>query len=154
MKKTVIFLGLILIFYSCSVQKSPVFIKVDDIEIINISSDTIRLSASAYFNNPNNVGGKVFTDDIKVSINGAEVAQVSSDVFKVPANKDFAMPLKVAIPTKSLFENSKNGILGGLLNSILNKSVNVQFKGNLNYVVLGFKKEFIIDTTEEIIIKF
>ena len=154
MKKTVIFLGLILIFHSCSVQKSPVFIKVDDIEIINISSDTIRLSASAYFNNPNNVGGKVFTDDIKVSINGAEVAQVSSDVFKVPANKDFAMPLKVAIPTKSLFENNKNGILGGLLNSILNKSVNVQFKGNLNYVVLGFKKEFIIDTTEEIIIKF
>ena len=55
------------------------------------------------------------------------------------------MPLKVAIPTKNVFENNKNGILGGLLNSILNKSVKVQFKGNLNYVVLGFKKEFILN---------
>lgn len=154
MKKTVIFLLLFLIFYSCSVKKAPVFLKVDDIKIINISSDTIRLGANAYFNNPNDVGGKIFTDEIKVMVNGTEVAQVSSDVFKIPARKDFAMPLKVAIPAKSVFENNKNGILGGLLNSILNKSVKVQFKGNLNYVVLGFKKEFIIDKTEDITIKF
>lgn len=145
---------LFLIFYSCSVKKAPVFLKVDDIKIINISSDTIRLGANAYFNNPNDVGGKIFTDEIKVMVNGTEVAQVSSDVFKIPARKDFAMPLKVAIPAKSVFENNKNGILGGLLNSILNKSVKVQFKGNLHYVVFGFKKEFIIDKTEDITIKF
>lgn len=153
MKKAVIFFGFFLVFFSCSVKKSPVFLKIDDIKIINIASDTIRLGANAYFNNPNDVGGKIFTDEIKVFIDGAEVAQVTSDVYKIPARKDFSIPLKIAIPTKRVFENTKNGILGGLLNTLMKKPVKVQLKGNLNYVILGFKKEFIIDKTEEIIIK-
>jgi len=153
MKKGLILLVLIFVFFSCSVKKAPVFLKVDDVKIVTIASDTIRLGANAYFNNPNNVGGKISTDDIKVIINGEEVAQVSSDKFKIPANTDFAIPLKVAIPTKRIFDTSKNGILGSLLNSILNKSVNVQFKGTLNYSFLGFKKVFIIDKTANINIK-
>jgi hypothetical protein len=153
MKKTLIFFGIFFVFYSCSVKKIPVFLKLDDVKIINIASDTIRLGVNAYFNNPNDVGGKIFTDDIKVLVNEVEVAQVTSDVFKIPARKDFTIPLKVAIPTKRVFENNKNGILGGLLNSILNKSVKVQFKGTLQYVFLGFKKEFIVDKIEEIYIK-
>ena len=154
MKKLVIFFGIFLFFFSCSVKKALVFLKVDDIKIINITSDTIRLGANAYFNNPNDVGGKMYTDQIKVIINDAAIAQVSSDVFKIPSRKDFTIPLKIAIPSKQIFENKKNGILGGLLNVLTNKPVKVQLKGNLNYVVLGFKKEFIIDTIEEIIIKF
>ena len=154
MKKLVIFFGIFLFFFSCSVKKAPVFLNVDDIKIINIISDTIRLGANAYFNNPNDVGGKMYTDQIKVIINDAAIAQVSSDVFKIPSRKDFTIPLKIAIPSKQIFENKKNGILGGLLNVLTNKPVKVQLKGNLNYVVLGFKKEFIIDTIEEIIIKF
>lgn len=153
MKKAVIFFGFFLVFFSCSVKKSPFFLKIDDIKIINIASDTIRLGANAYFNNPNDVGGKILTDEIKVFIDGAEVAQVTSDVYKIPARKDFSIPLKIAIPTKRVFENTKNGILGGLLNTFMKKTVKVQLKGNLNYVILGFKKEFIIDKTEEIIIK-
>jgi hypothetical protein len=153
MKKTLIFFGIFFVFYSCSVKKIPVFLKLADVKIINIASDTIRLGVNAYFNNPNDVGGKIFTDDIKVLVNEVEVAQVTSDVFKIPARKDFTIPLKVAIPTKRVFENNKNGILGGLLNSILNKSVKVQFKGTLQYVFLGFKKEFIVDKIEEIYIK-
>ncbi|NCT09487.1 MAG: hypothetical protein GW772_05330 [Flavobacteriia bacterium] len=153
MKKVVIFFGFFLIFYSCSVKKSPVFLKVDDFKIINIASDTIRLGANAYFNNPNDVSGNIYTNNLKVFINEADVAQVSSDVYKVPARKDFAIPLKIAIPSKRFFENTKNGILGGLFNTLMNKPVKVQLKGKLDYVVLGFKKEFIIDKTEEIIIK-
>lgn len=154
MKKLVIFFGIFLFFFSCSFKKAPVFLKVDHIKIINITSDTIRLGANAYFNNPNDVGGKMYTDQIKVIINDAAIAQVPSDVFKIPSRKDFTIPLKIDIPSKQIFENKKNGILGGLLNVLTNKPVKVQLKGNLNYVVLGFKKEFIIDTIEEIIIKF
>ncbi len=83
-------------------------------------------------------------------VNGAEVAQVSSKEFKVPAKKEFAIPLVVEIPTRQIFKNNKNGILSGLLNSILNKSIKVQFKGELRYKVLGFSKVYPIDKTEEI----
>ena len=154
MKKLIYFLFLFLLINSCSVKEPPVFIKVDNIKITSFSSDTIRLNAEAFFKNPNDVGGKISTDEIKVIINGAEVAQVFSDEFEVPARNEFTIPLKVVIPASRVFENNKNGILGGLINSIFNKSVKVQFKGELKYKVLGFSNVYPIDQTEEIKIKF
>lgn len=138
---------------SCAVKKKPVFVKVDDVKLLSLKTDTIRFGANAYFKNPNDIGGKISTDEIKVIVNGAEVAQVSSEEFKVPARKDFTIPLKVVIPAKRVFENNKGGILGGLINSVLNKSVKVQFKGELKYKVLGFSNVYPIDKTEEIKIK-
>ena len=140
--------------YSCSVKKPPVFLKVDDIKLISYASDTIRLNANAYFENPNDVGGKISTDEIKVIINGVEVAQVLAEDFKVPARKDFTIPLIVNIPSKNIFANKKDIFLGGLINSIITNKVKVQFKGNLRYTVFGFQKEFLVDKTEEIKIKF
>ncbi len=150
MKNILYFSILFLLITSCAIKKKPVFIKVDNVKIISIVSDTIRLKAEAFFKNPNDVGGKISTDEIKVIINGAEVAQVSSEEFKVPARKDFVIPLKVVIPAKRVYENNKNGIIGGLINSILNKSLKVQFKGDLKYKVLGFSNVYPIDKTEEI----
>ncbi|TVZ55202.1 late embryogenesis abundant protein [Lutibacter sp. Hel_I_33_5] len=150
MKNRIIFGFIILLISSCSVKKKPVFIKVDDVKVVSLKLDTIRLSANAYFKNPNDIGGKISTDEIKVIVNGAELAQVSSEEFKVPARQEFAIPLKVVIPSNRIFENNKNGILGGLLNTFLNKSIKVQFKGDLKYKVLGFSKVYPIDKIEEI----
>ena len=140
--------------HSCSVKEYPVFIKVDNVKLIAVASDTIRLQANAYFQNPNDVGGKISTDEIKVIINGAEVAQVSSDEFKVPARNEFSIPLKIVIPSKRIFENNKNGILGGLINSIFKKSIKVTFKGNLKYKVFGFSNTYPVDMTKDLKIKF
>ena len=153
MKKWGFFI-VVLFIVSCSVKKKPIFIKVDDIKIMSITSDTIRLKASAFFKNPNDIGGKLDTDEIKVIINGTQVAQVSSEEFEVPARKEFNIPLKVVIPAKKIFGDNRNGILGGLINSILNKSVKVQFKGDLKYNFLGFSDVYPIDKTEDIKIKF
>jgi len=150
MKNLVYFIFLCLFILGCSVKKKPVFLKVDDLKLISFKSDTIRLKAAAYFENPNDVGGKISTNEIKVIINGAELAQVSSDEFKVPARKAFAIPLKVFVPAKKVFENNKNGILGGLLNSVLNKSIKVHFKGDLKYTFFGFSKVYHIDQEQEI----
>jgi hypothetical protein len=150
MKNTLYFFVLLLLISSCSVKKKPVFIKVDNVKIVSITSDTVRLKAAAFFKNPNAVGGKISTDEIKIIVNGATVATVFVDEFKVPARAEFQVPLTAVIPTKKVFENNKNGILGGLINSILNKSIKIRFKGNLKYKVLGFSKTYPIDTTQEI----
>ena len=86
--------------------------------------------------------------------NGIEVAQVSSEEFKVPARKEFVIPLQAKVPVKKLLNSDKNGMLGGLLNSLLSRKVTVRLKGNLEYMVLGFKQEFLVDKTKEIKIKF
>ncbi|MEO9570566.1 MAG: LEA type 2 family protein [Polaribacter sp.] len=150
MKNFLYFTLIVFVITSCSVNKQPVFVKVDNIKVTSFSSDTIRLKAEAFFDNPNDVGGEISTEEIKVIVNGAEVAQVSSEEFNVPARKEFSIPLVVVVPAKKVFKNNKNGIIGGLLNSIINKSVKVQFKGVLKYKVFGFSSEYLIDETEEI----
>ncbi|PQJ78796.1 LEA type 2 family protein [Polaribacter porphyrae] len=153
--KNIVYLVLVfIVLFSCSVKEKPIFIKVDNLKLISYKRDTIILKADAFFQNPNDVGGKISTDEIKVIINDSEVAQVSSDEFEVPARNQFTIPLKVAIPAKRVFENNKNGILGGLLNSLLNKSIKVQFKGDLKYKVFGYSSTYLIDNTQDVKIKF
>lgn len=154
MRKTVYFLVLFSVILSCSVNKEPVFIKIDNLKLLSVKSDTIRLKANAFFQNPNDVGGKITTDEIKVIVNNTEVAQVSSEEFKVPAKNEFIVPLQVSIPTKKVFENGQNGVLGGLLNSILQKSIKIQFKGDIKYKVFGYSSEYPVDITQDLKIKF
>jgi len=119
MKKLACFLVIFFLIASCSVKKKPIFLKVDDVKVLSFKLDTIRLQANAYFKNENDIGGKISTDEIKVFVDGIDVAKVSSEEFKVPANKEFAVPLQVMIPSKKIFSNKKGGLLGGLLNSVL-----------------------------------
>ncbi|MGC6285102.1 MAG: LEA type 2 family protein [Polaribacter sp.] len=153
MRKLAVLIILFIGVFGCSISKKPVFLKVDDVQVVSVQSDTIRLKANAYFKNPNDVGGKIATDQIKVIVNGAELAQVSSEEFKVPSRKDFTIPLSVVIPAKQVFENNRNGILGGLINTLLNKTIKIQFKGDLKYKVLGFSKVYPVDKTQEIKLK-
>ncbi|MGJ8760534.1 LEA type 2 family protein [Polaribacter sp. AHE13PA] len=150
MKNLIYFVLFFTFITSCSVREKPIFIKVDNVKVSSFKGDTIRLKASAFFENPNDVGGVISTDEIKVIVNGAEVAQVSSDEFEVPARKEFSIPLMVVIPAKKVFDNNKNGILGGLLNSFLNKSIKVQFTGDLKYKVFGYSSVYPIDQIQEI----
>lgn len=141
-------------FLGCTVNKQPVFKKVDNFKVLSVSADTIRIKADAFFDNPNDVGGKISTDKIIVFANDVEVAHVFSKEFKVPASNNFQIPLVAKISTKKLLDTNKNGVLGGLLKSLLLRKVKIQLKGSLDYKVLGFKKEFLVDKTEEINIKF
>ena len=150
MKNKLYFLVLVLVLSSCSLQKEPVFIKVDNVKVLSIALDTIKLKAIAFFENPNNVGGSISTDEIKIYVNDTEVAQVFSEKFKVPAKDNFSIPMIAYIPTKNILSSNKNGVLGGLLNSLLTKKVKVRIKGNLHFSVFGFKKEFLVDKTQEI----
>lgn len=154
MKNTFYFLVLLTLIYSCSVKKPPVFKKIDNVKILSFKSDTIRLKADVFFENPNDVGGKISTDDLKIIVDNTEVAQVIAEEFKVPAKKEFSMPIFANIPAKNLFDSNKKGILGSLINSLLTNKINVRIKGKLEYVVFGFQKEFLVDKTEELKIKF
>jgi hypothetical protein len=154
MRKALYFLSLIFVTFSCSVNKEPIFIKVDDIKIISYDADTVKLKAIAFFENPNVVGGEISADDLDIFVNNIAVAQVFLENFKVPAKNEFSIPLTANISTKTLLNTNKNGLLGGLINSLITKKVNVRIKGNLTYVVFGFNKEFLIDKSEAIKINF
>ena len=107
MKKVIYFLVAVFTLYSCTVNQEPEFIKIADVKVASVKNDTIRVKASAFFKNPNTVSGKISTEKISVYFENQEIAQVFAENTKVPANKEFFIPLEAVIPTKKLFQNNK-----------------------------------------------
>ncbi|WP_431135426.1 LEA type 2 family protein [Psychroserpens mesophilus] len=151
MKQLIILLTLIISFTSCSVKEKPVFLGIENIKVLESTSKKIILTADALFMNSNDIGGELQTDEIKVFVNGNEMASISTNSFEVPAKHEFSIPLTTNIPTDSLFSN-KN--LSGLLGSLFNKKIEVQYKGDITYKIFGFSHSYAIDETENINLKF
>ncbi|GAA4885634.1 hypothetical protein GCM10023311_05520 [Flaviramulus aquimarinus] len=135
---------------NCSVNEKPEFIGLENIKVLESTSKYVTFTADALFLNPNDIGGELQTDEIKVLVNDNEMASVSTESFKVPAKKEFTIPLKTNIPTDRLFSNKS---IGGLIGSLFSKKVKVQYIGNIKYNVLGFSYTYNIDKTENIKIK-
>lgn len=150
MKKLIILLTITCCFLSCKFKEKPEFLRVENIAVAESNSEFIVVTADAFFNNPNSVGGKLETEGIIITVNGIEAATVSSKEFDVPAKKDFSIPLSANIPTSKIL-NLNN--LGGLLSSVLNKTVKVQYQGEIKYKVFGFSHKYNIDEIEDVKIK-
>ncbi len=150
MKQLIILSTMLILFFNCSVKEKPEFINVDNIKVLESTSKNITLTADAHFLNPNDIGGKLKTDEIKIFVNNNEMASVSTKSFDVPAKKEFTIPLKTNIPTDSIFSN-KN--LSGLIGSLFSKKVKVQYKGDIVYNFFGFSYRYEVDQTETIKIK-
>ena len=147
MRKFIILSTLILTLVNCSVKEKPVFLRVENIKVLESTSTHLLLSADAFFLNPNDIGGELRSDGIKVFVNDNEMAHVSSESFKVPAKKEFSIPLKASIPVDSIFSD-KN--LGGLIGSLFSKNLKVQYKGDIKYKALGITYTYDVDETESV----
>ncbi|MDO5981199.1 hypothetical protein [Flavivirga spongiicola] len=150
MRNIIILSTMLFVFISCSVNEKPEFLYVENIKVQESTAKHITFTADAFFINPNDIGGELKTDEIKVYINNNEMATISTESFEVPAKKEFSIPLKANIPTDSIFSN-KN--LGGLIGSLFSKKIKVQYKGNIVYKILGFSYTYYIDKTEDVKIK-
>ena len=154
MRKLILLLTLCMTFYNCSVKQKPLFIAIEDILLEDATSKTITLRANAIFENPNDGGGSLENDDISVYVNDVKMAQVSSENFKVPAKKEFTIPLKVKMSTDSILKLKGTDAIGSLLNSLLSQKIKVQYKGDLVYKTLGFSYRYPVDETEMVKIRF
>ena len=102
MKKLIILSTICIAFISCSVNEKPQFIGVENIKVLESTSKYVAFTADALFKNPNDIGGELQTDEIKLFVNDNEMASVSTESFKVPAKKEFTIPLKTKVPTDSV----------------------------------------------------
>ena len=152
MKKVTLLL-FIIASKSCGVKQKPTFIKVDNIKLITASSTKVILSANALFNNPNLIGGRLNTDSVQVYVNDISFGRIETEEFKVPADDNFTIPLKIQINTKDLFDKDPNGFLNGLLKSVLNRTLKVRYEGTIQFKALGINHSYLINKTETIKIK-
>lgn len=153
MRKGIVFLMSIVLLISCSINEKPIFVNVDNFKVVDATSKKISITASAHFENPNDVGGKLETDGIKVLVNDVEMAEMKSEAFEVPARKEFIVPMAVDIPLDSLQKKLDTNFLANLIGTLLSQKMKVQFKGKIKYKVLGYSNYYDIDETETIKIK-
>jgi len=146
MKQITLIFVLLFTLNSCTNKKIE-YQQLENLQILSINSKEITLSADAIFKNPYILGGKVIPEDIIVYVDDKEITKVKSTEFKVPASKEFGIPLEVTIPFDKLSDSG--GILGAVLNSI-GKTHKVTFKGNIYYKVAGIKSTYTINHTEEL----
>ena len=140
----------IIVLISCTVNEAPEFIGIKNIKVVESSKTFMTIKGEGLFKNPNDIGGKLQADEIIVYVNGNEMATVTSDSFNVPAKEEFTIPLKVNIPTDSIFSN-KN--IGGLIGSLFSQKIEVKYQGKIKYKVFGFSHSYTVDETENIKIK-
>ena len=150
MRRPIILLTLLFTLFSCKVSEKPEFISVENIALVESNKNSITIKADALFKNPNAIGGKLWTDEIKVFVNGNKMATVSTKTFDVPPKDEFTIPLVTKIATDSVLSN-KN--LSSILGSILSQRLEVQYKGDIKYRVFGFSHKYAVDKTENVKIK-
>jgi hypothetical protein len=151
MKRIPLILLFFTLVFNCTFNEQPEFVGLENIKVVNSNLKSITLKADALFINPNDVGGILKTDDLKVYINDTEVATVISDEFKVPSKKNFTIPLIVAVATDSIMDKKS---LGGLLGSLISQKLKVQYKGDIKYKVLGYSSTYTVNETQDLKIKF
>ncbi|MEO1012868.1 MAG: hypothetical protein AAFX53_16330 [Bacteroidota bacterium] len=151
-----LFFILLCLFFlnSCSFTEKPEFVRIDRVDILQADLGKVVLQADAVFLNHNHLGGTLHTDNIDVLVDEQVMAQVSSETFEVPRKEEFTIPLSVRFNTAKLLEGNNSGILGSVLNQMLNKKINVRFKGEIGYTVLGFSSSYALDHSEDILIDY
>ncbi len=142
--------ALVIVVSSCKINESPVFIGIKNIEVLESTKTYITIKGDALFKNPNDIGGVLKAEEIKVYVNGNEMATVNSESMDVPANLEFTMPLQVNIPTDSIFSR-KN--IGGLIGSLFSKKIEVKYQGKISYKILGFSHFYDVNESETVKVK-
>lgn len=93
----------------CNAPKEPEFKRLRKLRISGLKKEIVTVSASARFNNPNLVGGKLTHSDIAIEFNGVKLTQITqSHSIDIGADSDFDIPFSAMIEKKKIkAENDK-----------------------------------------------
>ena len=149
--KNIILLLITAAIWSCAGPQEPEFIRLEHIKAANISTKKINFTGDAIFRNPNAFGGYLTSTDIIVVTNGIEVARIEQhETTNIPANAAFSIPIHFSTSPKKLFETETNNMLGGVINALLKKSIDLQFKGRVHFKFSGIPFKTDVDFEEEV----
>ena len=152
MKNSLFFL-LLLSLSSCSKLQEPILKNFGKIEVSEIKGGIVTVAAEALYENPNSIGGRLNKVVIDVWANDNKIGQIDQDMdLKIEPNSEFSVPLVITFPISEITKDQSN-LLGGLLRAVLNKKVDMEYKGILRVRLAGIPFKLTIDQEEEVLIK-
>lgn len=138
---------------ACKYQEKPKFIRVDRIELGNVSIKEIDFEADAVFTNNNHIGGKLVTENIDVFVDEILVGNLRTKEFNVPARDTFMIPLQGKIATDKIIQKKGQSLLNNILSIVSAKKVNVRFEGDILFKKGPFSYTYKVNQTNELDIK-
>ena len=146
-----LFFGLLL--FGCKYQEKPEFIRVDRIDLGKISANQIDFEADAVFTNGNDIGGRLYTENIDIYVDEVLVGHIKTKEFNVPARDTFMIPLQGKIATEKILKKNGKSILSNLLSIVSSKKVKVRFEGDILFKKGPFSYTYKVNQTNQIDIK-
>ena len=139
-----------LLLFSCTVTQEPEFIGVENIQILSIKNGNFKIGGNVMFLNPNDVGCTVLKTDIKAFVNGIKIGKVAQKkMLSLEANKKFKLPILFSFTPQDIIKDKK-GIFDGVLNTLLNQSVDILLKGIVTLSKLGIPFDIDVESEEKI----
>jgi len=149
----VLSLLLILLFGSCQNLQKPTLIKVEKIKINNLSTSEVELHTDVLYHNPNAVAGNMDSLTVEIYANDVFISNVTQSISTtIPSKNDFTIPVHISIPISDIIKKD-SGFLGGLLNALTMKKVNLKYIGvaKMNFAKVSFSVPF--EYEEEVEVK-
>lgn len=144
-------LGLV---FSCTGPQEPIFTGMENLKVDMISTGRITITGDAVYHNPNAIGGTLTATAINVTVNEVEAATIEQNVeIPVPAQSEFRVPLTFNTTPREIFNRDAGGLLGGVVNALVDKKVNVHYEGQITVKLAGISYTAPIEYEEEVKIK-
>ena len=132
--KQLLFIGVlaVLLLSSCKGLEEPTILRIEDVNVNELSKDRIDLDANMIIYNPNGVALDLSSADLKMIIDDIEIAHMTQNYdLTMPANSEFKMPAKIVMDLKKLYGDNPLNALGKGLQIISTRELDVLFKGNI-----------------------
>ena len=142
------------VLFSCSKPQEPVFKRITNIEVQEIRGGSVTVAAQALYFNPNSIGGSLNTLEVDVWANENKIGTIDQDLdLAIQPNSDFTIPIVITFPLSELTKDQGN-LIGGLIKAMLNKRVDMEYKGTLFVSLAGIRFKVPFEEEEAITIKY
>jgi hypothetical protein len=153
MRRTlVLFLVASFLFTACKYDEYPVFVKVENITITESTPKGITIKTNLQFLNPNQIGGTLQVNDLHVFVNQLDLGSINSSDFYVPPKKEFSVPVSFEISYDKII-GDKEGLLNNLFTTLIDKKLDINYKGIVQYKLGIISYDYPVDYSETIQLK-
>lgn len=147
MKNVSSFLIILVFLSSCTFDENVQFKKIKGVQFTSVADGMMKLSAEAWFYNPNDLAGKLKSIDLEVMLNNKTLAKISHhENIKIGKQASFSVPFTASFA----MEDIQQGFLDNLLTIISGKKLKLHFKGEIKVSTWGFTQTVPVDYYEEV----
>ena len=150
MKRIANLLLLTLLLFGCTRPKeAPVFKRIGNVKVTEITGSQALLNGDAFFYNPNDVSMKLRKVNIDVTLAGKKIGSIEHKLkTKIQALSEFK------VPVDARFNIGDVGVLNSIMSMIGGKKMKVRYTGNIKMSVYGLPISVPVDYEDEIRLKF